>query len=954
MEGVRTGAVNSDHVPAATSSRTRRGSSATCARSSRRSEGTFLIGPMAKLGWGTPTLVSLSLGVIIEIPGNIAILGVLQVALPTEDAALIVLQVNFVGAIEFDKQARLLLRRAVRVARAVHHASRARWALLVAFGDDAELRASASAASTRASARRRCRSRAPRRIALNILNAAVARVRVEGYFAVTTNTVQFGARAELFFGFDALSVEGHLGFDALFQFSPFYFIVDDLGVVLGEGLRRRRCSASASAVRARGPDAVARAAARARSRCCSSTSTSTSTSPGARARDTTLPPIAVLPLLAAELEQGRELARAAAGRGATCSCRCASSMPARGALVLHPVGTLRDQPARRAARPHARQGRQPEADATSKRFTLSVAGRRARRSAATSHEPFAPAQFQDIDDADEAVAPGVRAARRRHRAVGGRRRSCAPARWSSASSATSRSSSTRNYRRAVRRFRTFRGALFDALPRRRARSRASPLSQRAQAQARSRSTTRSTVADERVRRRAPAPTTRPSPTRRRSPARRARASTCAAQVAADPALAGTLHVIPAFERGAHEPAARHLLVPALAAPGARQPDHRRRPRRRRAARARRSHVELAARRRAGRRRRPLTRAGRRATSRCTARATSSASTARAIVRTEPRDWITNFEPNYLAVRRVLRRGLPVALHAGGAGRDAGAAAAVDRAGRARRRSEFERGHERRRTGRCRSSTVADARRASRRPTSCGPGRTCTSTAASRPSDAEFVSTDMAAVLPRLAGGARTRTPTSPTRASSARAGSSRTRAYHAFLVPTFETGRLAGLGLDPARRAARDALGLGAVRRPAGARRASRTTTAGTSAPARVGDFEYLVRLLEPQPVDPRVGTRDMDVQRPGRRTCPASPTRTLGGMLRLGGALRVPRASLERGRARRGRRATRTGTSRTRTRSRRALAAFVNLADDYAAAAAPTRTPRAGSAPTSRTTRIR
>ena len=47
-------------------------------------KGKFLIGPMAKLGWGTPTLISLSLGIIIEIPGNIAIVGVLQVALPTD------------------------------------------------------------------------------------------------------------------------------------------------------------------------------------------------------------------------------------------------------------------------------------------------------------------------------------------------------------------------------------------------------------------------------------------------------------------------------------------------------------------------------------------------------------------------------------------------------------------------------------------------------------------------------------------------------------------------------------------------------------------------------------------------------------------------------------------------------------------------------------------------------
>ena len=68
-------------------------------------QGTFLIGPMAKLGWGEPTLVSLSLGVIVEIPpGDIAILGVLELALPAEDLAILVLQVNFAGALEFDKQ----------------------------------------------------------------------------------------------------------------------------------------------------------------------------------------------------------------------------------------------------------------------------------------------------------------------------------------------------------------------------------------------------------------------------------------------------------------------------------------------------------------------------------------------------------------------------------------------------------------------------------------------------------------------------------------------------------------------------------------------------------------------------------------------------------------------------------------------------------------------------------
>ena len=95
--------------------------------------------------------------------------------------------------------------------------------------------------------------------------------------------------------------------------------------------------------------------------------------------------------------------------------------------------------------------------------------------------------------------------------------------------------------------------------------------------------------------------------------------------------------------------------------------------------------------------------------------------ARAIVRTEPRAWITNFEPNYLAVRRVLRRGPAVALHARCARRTA-APGAVAHAARARR------GRIRRRhappASRCRTSTSSDPACFPRPPT-CGPGRTCT-------------------------------------------------------------------------------------------------------------------------------------------------------------------------------------------------------------------------------------
>jgi hypothetical protein len=111
-------------------------------------------------------------------------------------------------------------------------------------------------------------------------------------------------------------------------------------------------------------------------------------------------------------------------------------------------------------------------------------------------------------------------------------------------------------------------------------------------------------------------------------------------------------------------------------------------------------------------------------------------------------------------------------------------------------------------------------------------------------------------------------------------------AYHAFLVPAFETGRLAGLGQNP------DSANFNT--------RAWDTVAGEKELPfyhnwyfrtGNVGDFEYLVRLLEPKPIDSRVGTRDMDVQKPGANLKGLEEA-DLHGILKLGGALRIPASS--------------------------------------------------------------
>jgi hypothetical protein len=183
----------------------------------------FLVGPMVKFGWGTPTLISLAMGIIIEIPGNIAIVGKLSIALPDKQAPLIVINVAFMGAIEFDKKRGWFFAN-IYDSRVVYITLEGSIGVLAAFGEDGNFIVTVGGFHPAYNPPSLPFSGISR-IAINILNTPVARIRVDAYFAVTSNTVQFGARAELFFGVSIANIEGHLGFDALFQFSPFYFII---------------------------------------------------------------------------------------------------------------------------------------------------------------------------------------------------------------------------------------------------------------------------------------------------------------------------------------------------------------------------------------------------------------------------------------------------------------------------------------------------------------------------------------------------------------------------------------------------------------------------------------------------------------------------------------------------------------------------------------------------------
>lgn len=190
-------------------------------------DGRFLFGPMAKIGWGSPTLLTVDLGLLIEVPQpvRVFILGMARALLPDQEAKLLQLQVNFLGEIDFERElfafdATLFDSKLLTYTLSGDMAVRMKWGdsdpnfLLTVGGfhpayDPPPLGLPVL-----------------RRLTVQLLSGNNPRLTLETYFALTSNTAQFGARLELYAGAGKFNVYGFLSFDALFQFNPFYFIAE--------------------------------------------------------------------------------------------------------------------------------------------------------------------------------------------------------------------------------------------------------------------------------------------------------------------------------------------------------------------------------------------------------------------------------------------------------------------------------------------------------------------------------------------------------------------------------------------------------------------------------------------------------------------------------------------------------------------------------------------------------
>jgi len=188
--------------------------------------GHHLFGPMVKISWGTPALITAEIGVVLELGARLRLLILAQIAaiLPRRDHDLVRLQMDAIGMIDFD-QGTASLDASLYDSRLLKK--------FVLTGDMAmRLKWEGSPNFALAIGGLHPAFNPPvnfpklERITINLSAGDNPRIRCEAYFALTANTVQFGARAELYAAASGFSIQGEIGYDVLIQLDPFFFIAE--------------------------------------------------------------------------------------------------------------------------------------------------------------------------------------------------------------------------------------------------------------------------------------------------------------------------------------------------------------------------------------------------------------------------------------------------------------------------------------------------------------------------------------------------------------------------------------------------------------------------------------------------------------------------------------------------------------------------------------------------------
>lgn len=188
-------------------------------------QGRYLFGPMVQIGWGELNLIEFALGIILEVPDpvRLAILGEITVAIPDPDVALISFKIDVLGTIDFGLD-KIAIDGDMYDSYVLWFQISGDMAFRLNWGANPEFLLSLGGFNPKFQPPPDVP--ALQRLSVSLGSGSNPRFSSNSYFAVTSNTLQFGANVDAYAAAGGFSVNGYIGWDALFIFSPFSFEID--------------------------------------------------------------------------------------------------------------------------------------------------------------------------------------------------------------------------------------------------------------------------------------------------------------------------------------------------------------------------------------------------------------------------------------------------------------------------------------------------------------------------------------------------------------------------------------------------------------------------------------------------------------------------------------------------------------------------------------------------------
>jgi len=186
-------------------------------------DGRDVVGIGPTIGWGEPRILQADLALLLELPDPIrlVLLASVQLGFPTLSTRIVDIRLDAIGVLDLSRQT-LALDASLHDSKLAGYVLTGDMSLRLGWGDEPELLLAIGGFHPKFTPP----PNFPTLQRLQLTAGTNPQLRLQAYLALTSNTAQVGAQADLSYKGGGFTIAAQAGFDALFVFSPFQFDVE--------------------------------------------------------------------------------------------------------------------------------------------------------------------------------------------------------------------------------------------------------------------------------------------------------------------------------------------------------------------------------------------------------------------------------------------------------------------------------------------------------------------------------------------------------------------------------------------------------------------------------------------------------------------------------------------------------------------------------------------------------